>query len=232
MGQQEGRMRITERLAGESSREYAFRILRDNIISLELQPGSSISENELSREIGVSRTPIREAIIDLHNALIVEIYPQRGSVISLIDSDLVEESRFLREVLDVAVIRLACLVATPDDIRRLEENVKLQEFYLQNFMADKILELDNEFHRMIFAVAKKERIYGMKSTMMIHYDRVRTLSLVAVKDVKIVNDHRAMMEAIRDRDEETAENLVRKHLSRYTIDKEEIKKQYPQFFKE
>ncbi len=225
-------MRITERLAGESSREYAFRILRDNIISLELQPGSSISENELSREIGVSRTPIREAIIDLHNALIVEIYPQRGSVISLIDSDLVEESRFLREVLDVAVIRLACLVATPDDIRRLEENVKLQEFYLQNFMADKILELDNEFHRMIFAVAKKERIYGMKSTMMIHYDRVRTLSLVAVKDVKIVNDHRAMMEAIRDRDEETAENLVRKHLSRYTIDKEEIKKQYPQFFKE
>ncbi len=224
-------MQITDKLPGETAREYAFRIIKNNIVSLDLQPGSSISENELAKELGVSRTPIREAIIDLNNALIVEIYPQRGSYISLIDPDLVEESRFLREVLDTAVIELACDVATEADLAKLEENVKLQEFYLDNFVPDKIMELDNEFHKMIFTMTKKERIYAMKNTMMLHYDRVRTLTLVAVKDIKIVNDHRLMLEAIKNKDAASAVELAKKHLNRYQIQEEEIRKQYPTYFK-
>lgn len=224
-------MQITNKLAGETAREYAFRMLKENIISLELKPGSSISENELARELGISRTPVREAIIDLNKALIVEIYPQRGSYIALIDGDLVEESRFMRKVLDTAVIELACAMATEEDISLLEDNVKLQEYYLQNVAADKILELDNEFHKMIFSITKKERIYAMKSTLMIHYDRVRTLSMVAVKDMKIVNDHRMMLEAIRNNDPVQASQLVEKHLNRYQIDETEIRKKYPEYFK-
>ncbi|HKM21913.1 MAG TPA: GntR family transcriptional regulator [Lachnospiraceae bacterium] len=224
-------MQITNKLAGETARDYAFRMLKENIISLELKPGSSISENELARELGISRTPVREAIIDLNKALIVEIYPQRGSYIALIDGDLVEESRFMRKVLDTAVIELACSMATKEDIALLEDNVKLQEYYLQNVAADKILELDNEFHKMIFSMTKKERIYAMKSTLMIHYDRVRTLSMVAVKDMKIVNDHRMMLEAIRHHDPVQASQLVEKHLNRYQIDEAEIRKKYPEYFK-
>lgn len=224
-------MQITEKMSGETAREYAFRIIKNNIVSLELQPGSSISENELSKELGVSRTPIREAIIDLNNALIVEIYPQRRSYISLIDSDLVEESRFLREVLDTAVIELACDVATEADLTKLEENVKLQEFYLENFVPDKIMELDNDFHKTIFTITKKERIYAMKNTMMLHFDRVRTLSLVSVKDIKIVNDHRLMLEAIKNKDAVSAAALVKKHLSRYRIEEEELREKYPTYFK-
>ena len=185
----------------------------------------------MSKELGVSRTPIREAIIDLNNALIVEIYPQRRSYISLIDSDLVEESRFLREVLDTAVIELACDVATEADLTKLEENVKLQEFYLENFVPDKIMELDNDFHKTIFTITKKERIYAMKNTMMLHFDRVRTLSLVSVKDIKIVNDHRLMLEAIKNKDAVSAAALVKKHLSRYRIEEEELREKYPNYFK-
>ncbi len=224
-------MRISNKLAGETAREYAFRMLKENIVSLELKPGSSISENELAKELGISRTPVREAIIDLNKALVVEIYPQRGSYIALIDGDLVEESRFMRKVLDTAVIELACTMATAEDITMLEDNVKLQEFYLQNVAADKILDLDNEFHKMIFSITKKERIYAMKSTLMIHYDRVRTLSMVAVKDMKIVNDHRMMLEAIRNHDSVQAMQLVEKHLNRYQIDEGEIRKKYPEYFK-
>ncbi len=224
-------MQVTDRLPGETAREYALRVLKDNITSLELKPGSPISENELAKELGISRTPIREAIIDLHSALIVEIYPQKGSYISLIDSNLVEESRFLREVLDIAVIRLACQIRTDEDIAKLEENVKLQEFYLSNFDSNKIMELDNEFHKMIFTMTKKDSIYAMKNTMMIHFDRVRTLSLVCVKDTKIVMDHTMMLEAIKNRDEDGAEELVKKHLSRYHIKEEELREQYSDYFK-
>lgn len=220
-----------EKLAGESTRDYASRFLCTNIVSLELKPGQFLSETELANEIGVSRTPLREALIDLNHAHVIETFPQRGNMVSLIDPELVEESRFVREVLDMSVIEIACKIATPEDVMNLEANVKLQEFYLENYVPDKIMELDNEFHKMIYVMANRERTYQMKSGMMIHYDRVRALSLVTVKDTKIVNDHRQIMEAIRDKNVEEAQRLIKKHLSRYDIDKEEIKKEYPEYYK-
>ena len=220
-----------EKLAGESTRDYALRFLCTNIISLELKPGQFLSETELAKEIGVSRTPLREALIDLNHSHVIETYPQRGSMVALIDPDLVEESRFIREVLDVSVVEIACDVASDEDIMNLEANVKLQEFYLENFVTDKLFELDNVFHKMIYEMAHRERTYAMKAGMMIHYDRVRTLSLITVKDNKIVNDHRLIMEAIRAKDKEEAKRLMKKHLSRYDIDRKEIEKAYPQYYK-
>ena len=152
-----------EKLAGESTRDYASRFLCTNIISLELKPGQFLSETELAKEIGVSRTPLREALIDLNRANVIETYPQRGSMVALIDPDLVEEARFIREVLGISVLEIACDVATDEDIMNLEANVKLQEFYLENYVTDKIFELDNEFHKMIYVMAHKERTYTMKA---------------------------------------------------------------------
>jgi DNA-binding GntR family transcriptional regulator len=152
--------------------------------------------------------------------------------VALIDPLLVEEARFLRKVLDTAVIEEACDVATQADIERMEENVSLQEFYLQSEAADKIYLLDDEFHKLIYSAAKKETIHAMRSNIMLHFDRVRTLSMKTVKDTKIVNDHRQMLEAIKNKDKETAKALVEKHLSRYQIDEAEIRAAYPQYFKD
>ena len=78
-------MYITEQLARENGRDYALRILKDNIIRLEMEPGSSISDREVAAKLSLSRTPVREALLELAKAKVVEIYPQRGSVVSLID---------------------------------------------------------------------------------------------------------------------------------------------------
>ena len=85
-------MRLTERYSKETGREYALRMLKDNIIHLDLIPGSMLSENELSSEMHLSRTPVREALIELSKVKIVEIYPQKGSAVALIDYNLVEEA--------------------------------------------------------------------------------------------------------------------------------------------
>ena len=114
----------------------------------------------------------------------------------------------------------------------MEENVSLQEFYLQSEAADKIYLLDDEFHKLIYSAARKETIHAMRSNIMLHFDRVRTLSMKTVKDTKIVNDHRQMLEAIKNKDKETAKALVEKHLSRYQIDEAEIRAAYPQYFKD
>lgn len=224
-------MKHFDRLAGESARDYAFKVLKANIISLDLKPGTLISENEISAELGISRTPLREAIIDLAKASIIETYPQKGNFVALIDSKMVEEARFLRRVLDTAVIEAACESTEDSDLKNLEDNVSLQEFYLEKGNAEKIFELDNQFHKAIYTAAKKDIIYEMSSTMMIHFDRVRTLSVETVKDLKIVGDHREMLEAIKNHDKETALLLVNRHLARYQFDEENIKKKAPELFK-
>lgn len=225
-------MRKLEKWPTETAREYAMRSIKENIVSLDLAPGMGISENEIANELGLSRTPVRESIQELSKASIIEIFPQKGSYVSLIDSARVEEARFLRKVLDTAVIEVACDMATEEQLADLEENVSLQEFYLQNLSTEKIYQLDNDFHKLIYVIAKKENIYQMRSNIMISFDRVRSLSVKAVKDTKIVSDHRAMLDAIRSKDKETAKQLVDKHLGRYQIDEVEIRAMYPQYFKD
>ncbi len=224
-------MICTERGSRETGRDYALRTIKENIIRLELAPGSKISENELAAKLGLSRTPVREALQDLAKVRIVEIYPQRGSAVSLIDYEMVEEARFMRSVLECAVVELVCQTATPYQIAELEANVKLQEFTIQNLAMEKLLEQDNEFHRMLFEIANKRQSYALMESMTVHFDRVRSMALSAVKDLKIVEDHRAILEAIRVQDAKEAKRVMEKHLNRYQIDREMVCRQYPEYIK-
>ncbi|UUZ94098.1 GntR family transcriptional regulator [Paenibacillus sp. P25] len=89
-------------------RDYVHETLRKNIMELKLEPGRFISEKEVIEMLQVSRTPIREAFVKLSQEELIETIPQKGSFISLIDLKLVEESRFVRETLERAVVRQAC----------------------------------------------------------------------------------------------------------------------------
>lgn len=224
-------MIITERRPKESARDYALRILKDNIISLELAPGAVVSENELSSQLELSRTPVREALIELSKSGIVEILPQKGSRIALIDYNFIHEFNFLRKVLETAVVELDCEVATPEDILILEQNLNQQEFYLKNPSPARLLETDDIFHRELFRICNKMQIYNMMRSLSTHFDRVRELSLSTLKDIKIVQDHRTILDAIKAKDKDLAKATVEKHLSRYKLDEEAIRSKYPHYFK-
>ena len=227
-------MRIEERHYAETARDYARRMLKANIISMELVPGAMVSENELAAQMGVSRTPVREALMDLAKYHIVEVLPQRGSRIALIDYALVEEARFARQVLEVAILDQVCEQATPEDISRLRRNVRFQELTQEPNMAGSLslMELDDDFHGMLFHIAQKDNICQMLSGMTIHFDRVRTLALNVVKDTKIINDHQLICDAIANRDVDGARELMIKHLSRVKLDEKSIRAACPQFIKD
>ena len=224
-------MHLSERLPRETGREYALRMITENIITLDLAPGSQFSENELAAEMGLSRTPVREALQELAKVKIIDIYPQKKSVVSLIDYNLVDEACFMRNLLECAVVKLDCEMATPADIDRLHENVQLQNFYLDNFSRDKLHMLDNQFHRILFEIARKSQVYALMQNISIHFDRVRTMSLTAVKNLKIVQDHENLTTAIWQRDAARAGELMELHLSRYKVDAKAIREQYPSYFK-
>ena len=136
-------MHILPREKHDTNRDYALRNIKANIIDLSLEPGSMVSENELAAELGLSRTPIREALIELSKVGLVEIYPQRGSAIALIDYDMVEEAQFMRNVLEASVAELVCQMIQEEDMKALLDNVMQQEHYLNTGMAEKIILLDN-----------------------------------------------------------------------------------------
>ncbi|MFH5835609.1 GntR family transcriptional regulator [Proteiniclasticum sp. C24MP] len=223
-------MIIREKDPRERASEFALRVLRENIIMLELKPGTLVSENELAQVIGLSRTPIREALIELSKVEIVEILPQKGVFISNINQSLVEEARFIRTVLETAVIKEAAQKASPEYIMKLEECIKLQRYYLDNHNPEKLLELDDEFHQLIFNSVDKNHTYKLMSSMMIHFDRVRNLSLQTIKDIRIVEDHERIFKAIKEKDVVEAVKGIREHLGRYQLDKNEIMESYKELF--
>ena len=150
---------------------------------------------------------------------------------SLIDYDLVEEAYFVRNVLETAVVELACEKAAESSLEELESNIKLQWFYEQDRVLEKLMELDDEFHHLLFKTAGKLQAYEMMKGMMVHFDRVRNMALGTIKDRSLVEDHEKILKAVRDRDPETARKLMAKHLSRYRVDEEEVRRRYPGYFK-
>ena len=226
-------MYLTDRLPRETGRDYALRTIKENIIRLELAPGSMVSENELAAAMGLSRTPVREALIELSKVRIVEIYPQRGSSVALIDPALVEEARFMRRVMECAVAELACTTLTPEWLARLQENVRLQNFYIQaeTPYPEMLMSLDDQFHELLFGAANKPQTFQQVANLSIHFERVRSLALSTVKDPQIVRDHEALLDAIVNRNPERARRLMETHLGRYAIDVQALQEQYPDYFK-
>lgn len=228
-------MNITPKNTDETGRMFALRVIKQNIVDTTLAPGMMLSENELAGELGLSRAPVREALIELSRSDIVEILPQRGSRVSLINLELVDEAGFFRRTLECAVVRLVCEMnaaqtLNPVILLELKANLNQQDFYLRNPVTEKLMELDNEFHHILFSCCGKERCYRLCRDMGIHFDRIRHLALTSVKEPKIVNDHFEIYEAICRSDADGAEELMQKHLSRFRIDEELIREKYPDYF--
>ena len=196
-------MVILQKERSENSRSYAVRVLLYNIIHLELQPGAAVSENELSATLSLSRTPVREALIELNRIGLVEILPQRGSYISKIDYNIVEESRFLRLVTENAILKLLCDKIADADMDALDYNIKKQQRSLE----------------------QKDR-----EEQMVHFDRLRSLSTKSKQHDYVLKDHEDILYAIRRHDSEMAEMLMTRHLTRHLSEKKELLTMYPDYF--
>ena len=220
-------MIISPRGQRETGRDYAFRTLKENIIQLELEPGSMVSENELAMQMGLSRTPVREALMALAKVRLIEVYPQRGSAVAAIDYDLVEEACFMRGVLEVAVVELVCKMASKEQIVELEDNVALQERYLADGRMEALMQLDNDLHKLMFAIANKQQTWDMLSGFTVHFDRVRRMALDSPRNDRNVADHRAIVEAIAARDVQAAREAMETHLNRYRVDEVLLRDRYP-----
>jgi len=209
-----------------------YETLKENIVRLTLKPGQSISEKEISEMLEVSRTPVREAFVKLVQEELLEVYPQRGTFVSLIDLNHVEEVRFIRELLERASAKLAAENSEQVDISSLKENLQRQRFCIDEKNYEKFFELDEEFHYLISIGANKPRIWSVLQNYNAHLSRIRVLSLAANYSwEQLLSQHSAILGAIEKGNAEIAEEAMGYHLRKLRFELDDLKEQYPTYFK-
>ena len=227
------KIELLEKNVYETIKNYTYRVLRSNIIDLNLKPGESISENEIANNLNVSRTPVREAFSLLVSENLLEIYPQKGTKVSYINLKRVEEARFMRLKLEQAVIELACNDFPEKYLFDLESNINQQQFCLLKKNYTCAFNLDNSFHELIFKACKKDRIWNAIHFMNGDFDRIRALNIISSMNMDtVVNQHKRIIDAIKAKDSKLGVKIVGEHLTKVNDDKRILLSEYPKYFKE
>ncbi|MBT2521366.1 GntR family transcriptional regulator [Arthrobacter sp. ISL-28] len=212
-----------------SIRDHTLETLRRRIISLQLPPGEPLSENELAQELGVSRTPVRESLILLREEGLVQVFPQIGSFVSLVDLGRVSEAQFVREAIECASV--ADVVADPDDIAGLRVILQGQWDAEAAEDIEQFFRLDEEFHRELLRLAGHQAAWTAVNSAKAHLDRARRLSLIDTTHIaSLIDQHTAVVDALANGDGAAADRSLRLHLREVFKDIERIQATSPKLF--
>ncbi|RFB12564.1 GntR family transcriptional regulator [Bacillus sp. HNG] len=219
---------------GGTRRQFVYSYLYEKIIDLSLKPGTPISESEIGAQLNVSRTPIREALMQLSKEDLIDIKPQIGTFVSLIDPKIIEESRFMRKAVEIAVIREATEKLTHETLYKLEKCITMQELALKEENSKDFLAFDDQFHELIFKGLDMDRIWQGIDQMNGQYKRVRMLRLTTTEPsewVTVLDEHKAIYNALKSKEVETAVSVTNDHITKGIFHMYDIKIQNPDYFK-
>ena len=215
----------------QSVQDSVYAALRQNIMNLNLSPGTEISEHEIALKFDVSRTPVREAFIHLANEGLIQIFPQKKTVVSLIDFSRVEQESFLRESLELAVLEPFIEKAQSRHFLKLEQLIEQQQedFEQSNYLG--LLDHDDEFHQTFYDVAGQELSWKTLSRANGQYHRVRLLSIwFSGIAGDVVSQHKNIRLALKNKDLNEAQRLLRSHVRKLSVEKKILQKEFPEFF--
>lgn len=208
-----------------------FEQLRSDIIELRLKPGTKISEAEISNQFGVSRQPIREAFIRLSNMHLLQIRPQKATLVRKISETEILNARFLRIAVELEVIRKACKTDIDPFENSFKANLAAQEHALSKMQISQFHALDYDFHNLICATAGCEFAYDTIADSKAHVDRLCLISLSTEKGMQeIYQDHLQIFESLRLKDEAEMQRLIRMHICRLDETIANARRQHPEYF--
>lgn len=195
--------------------EEIYLALKKDIINLKVYPGQLISENEIAKQYNVSRTPVKTAFLRLSSEKFIEIVPQKGTYVTLLDMELVKEIIYMRTVLETTVIKGMLEKVNDELLHKLSENLRNQKEIVEMPVVDpeEYYRVDNLFHSICFDFAGKARLWKMMQEYQVYYTRFRMLDIVAVgRFDRLYKEHCELFEAIKNRDSEKLDQLMNMHL--------------------
>ena len=192
-----------------------YQLLREKILTLELAPGESINERRLCEWLGISRTPIREAIKRLSDVGLINTIPHVGTYVSLISARKVDELCLIRTNLEAAAVRVAAERFDQGTDNRLLALIASQRASVERMDLNLNITIDNDFHRTIVELPGFTTIWSILENVMSEILRVRHLSVrVPGRLEEPLVEHAQILEALRSHDPSRAEIAMREHLSR------------------
>jgi DNA-binding GntR family transcriptional regulator len=219
------------RAATAASRIYLE--LRTELVSLRRGPGEAISEAEIALSYGVSRTPVREAILKLSDEGLLEIFPQSGIFVARIPVAALPEAIIIRKALEETTARLAAERATSSQILTLHSILARQREAETAGDRDAFHQADESFHATIADVAGYPGIWRLIQQVKVHVDRYRRLTLPqAGRIARTIAEHEAILGAIEAHDPDGARAAMETHLERLLKDISAIQSINPEFFDE
>jgi DNA-binding GntR family transcriptional regulator len=222
-------------LQRKSLGDQVYESIRDSIVSLRLAPGSMIYENEIAEALGVSRTPVREAIRLLVSEELLEVLPQRGTRIAQISERKVSETRFIREHLELGAFRYAASIWNREDRSALcasiTELIENQQAASTDGDVALFLELDEAFHHKILEVTENKTLLQVIYHMRAHLNRLRVLALKQLHQMDpLVQEHRGIFDAIQEGDAELTAMRLKQHVGKIDHEIPALRKAAPQYF--
>ena len=208
-------LELFEKAPNETVREYAYRVLYENIMSLKLPPGTAMSEQELSGILHVSRTPVREAIRKLELEGLVLMIPRKGAVVAEITVTDLEDVLEVRMALEELAVKLACRKITEEQLNAMRQR---EEIFRKSLYGDDVAacaQADMEFHDAIYAATGNSRLVQILNNLREQMYRYR---MEYLKDRQshsvLVREHEEILNALCARDAEKALDVTITHIER------------------
>jgi len=201
-----------------SLQSRVFIQLRNDILNGRYQPGESLIETRLSEELGVSRTPVREALRQLELEGLVQSIPNKGVIVKRISSQDIKDIYTIRMLIEGLAARWATEKITQEELDELKEAVELEEFYTLKNDTNHLLQFDSRFHDAIFKACKSKPLMHTLSSFHHYVQKARNVSLGSPGRAKLVlEEHKAILQAIMEHDAERAERLTTEHIRNASI---------------
>jgi GntR family transcriptional regulator, rspAB operon transcriptional repressor len=196
-----------------STAQNVYELLRSDIVLGVLKPLDPIREPEIAARLGVSRTPVREALLRLANLGLVDIYPQSGTRVAPIRLEKVRAAQLIREAVEAEVVRRACRNITDKQAAEIVHLIEDQVVAARRNDLRRLFELDEEFHRAIFRAAGVPAVSDELEDTKAHLNRLRYVAVNWPRGAdKITGEHRIILKALRARDENAAAAAMTTHL--------------------
>ena len=207
-----GGMRVARR---KSLREEVYDSLKKSILHGKLKGGQRLIEEQLAHQIGISRTPVREAFHKLERDELVTRLPKGGFAVREFTKEDVEEIFGIRSALESYAAYLATLHISPEKIFNLEKKIEETEKTLKSGDNDKVVQLHTEFHDLLYKSCRSRKLIEMINNFRDYFYRYRSALLQTEKGVYAsIEGHRHMLEAMKKKNPRLVERLVRKHLEK------------------
>lgn len=219
----------------DTQRSYTAQVhdaLQDSILRGRIPPRTALSEATISSVINVSRTPVREALAQLADEQLVQIYRQVGTIVAPVRISLIEEGRFVRSTLECANHVQLALNITPDQLAEFGRIVGQQRQAVESGQIDKFFELDELMHRRLFEFAGRDHVWPMLEPMKRQFDRVRWLLLghVSGHAERALREHEQILAQMSARDVAGLGASVSMHINHISDHLTALRQQAPQTF--